>query len=368
MKKFLLIAIALLLSLSFVACSGTIQYLDLNLWTPYEYEKLTYEIVEEGVTDKGKLVMEMEELNADGTYTIPQINAETKVIEEESVTLKKNYFILKRTLSFPVDADNDVYDVMENVTFTDDRFNPLYSYATLIMAKEQVAYTGNGNAPDCVSYVTTSKYTYNADTSKWSVASSYLRQTEYGQTNKTTWFFKTQQFKDLAETSTDMNMLYYHLRFINNLTKDNEFKYQCSTPMVLESSIKSVNCKGSLEQLAIDDSVPYVYNEYKNAYGDNFGGFSLNLVKTTIFPMNQAVTGSGITIYYSSTPILAKEELDDATADTLTSVSNDKGSERVPVIIIENARPTTTSSLYPDSRGTMTYRLTNLTNEGHVIL
>lgn len=368
MKKFLLIAIVLLLSLSFVACSGTVQYLDLSLWTPYEYEKLTYKIVEEGETDTGTLVMEMEELNADATYPIPQINAETKVIEEENVTLKKNYFILKRTLSFPVDANNGVYDVMENVTFTDDRFNPIYSYAMLDIAKERVAYTGTGDAPDCISYVTTSKYTYNADTSKWSATSSYLRQTEYGKTNKAEWFFKTQQFKDLTETSTDMNMLYYHLRFINNLTEDNEFKYQCSNPMVLESSTKLVNCKGVVEQFAIDESVPYLFTEYKNAYGDSFGGFSLNLVKITIFPSNQTVTGNGITVYYSSNPILAKEELSDATAETLNTVSQQKGSPRLPVIIIENARPSTTTSLYPDSRGTMTYRLTDITNEGRIVL
>lgn len=360
MKKFLLIAIILLLSLSFVACSGTVQFLDI-VWKSYEYEKLTYEIVEEGVADTGTLVMEMEELNADGTYTIPQIDTQTKEIEEVDVVLKKNYFILKRTLSFPVDASNGIYDVMENVTFTDDRFNPLYSYAILDMAEERVAYTGSGSAPDCVSYVTTAKYTQNLDTSKWSVTSSYLRQTEYGKTNKSEWFFKTQDFKDLAENSTDMNMLYYHLRFINNLTESNEFTYQCSIPMVLESSIKSVNCKGSMEQLAIDDSVPYIYNEYK-AYGDNFGGFSLNLTKVTMFPINQSVTGSGITVYYSSTPILAQEEIADATADTLTSVSEQKGSYRVPLIMIENARPASASSLYPDSRGTITYRLINITN------
>lgn len=368
MKKFLLIAIVLLLSLSFVACSGTVQYVDMTPWKMGEYEKLTYRIYEEGVSgddgsNTGVLVMEMEELNADGKYVIPQINATTKKLENKKVDLERGCYILKRSLSFPVDASNGVYDMMENITFADDNFKPLYSYATLIMAKEQVAYTGSGDEPDCVSYVTTTKYTFNADTSKWSATSSYLRQDRYGKPNVSEWtIFDTQQFKDLAENSTDMNMLYYHLRFINNLTETNDFSYQCSNPMVLESSIKSVNCTGAVEQFAIDDSVPYLYKEYKNAYGDNYGGFSLDLVKVNIFPMNQAVTGSGIAVYYSRSPILAIEELGDATADTLSAVSDQKGSARVPVMIIENARPTTTSSLYPDSRGTMTYRLENITN------
>ena len=93
MKKFLLIAIVLLLSLSFVACSGTVQYVDMTPWKMGEYEKLTYRIYEEGVSgddgsNTGVLVMEMEELNADGKYVIPQINATTKKQENKEGDLE----------------------------------------------------------------------------------------------------------------------------------------------------------------------------------------------------------------------------------------------------------------------------------------
>lgn len=358
MKKFLLILTVALLSLSVVACSGTTQFVQTSLWEDYEYEKLTYDIVEEGVTEKGTLVMEMEHVPADDeNFVIPQIDPETGVLNTQKVGLKKNQYLLQRTLTFPVDSANGLYDTMKNITIVDSSFNPLYSYAQLTLAKEQSAYTGEGNEPACVSYVTTSAYTFNKEKSKWSVVSSYLRQKEYGNTAE--WNFKTQTFSDLAETSTDMNMTYYKLRFINNLTTTDDFSYQCSNPMVLESSIKYLNCKGAIEQHAVDNSVPYIYNEYKTAFGDDFGGFALDLVKVTIYPMNQAVTGSGINIYYSRVPIIAREELSLATS---ANDANIHRSERVPVIMIENVRPDSATSIYPDSRGTITYKLTDITN------
>lgn len=362
MKKFLIVIAVALLSLSFVACSGTTQFLKLSLWRGYEYEQLTYEITEEGVADKGTLVMTMEKVQSESTIKVPQINKDTKVLEEVDVTLQRDYFYLTRSLQFPVDKANGIYDTMLNITVTDGSFNPLYSFASLTMAEEQVAYTGEGKAPDCVSYVTSTKYTYDAVTSKWSAVSSCLRQTEYGKLDKAEWFFRTMDFANLTGTSTDMNMLYYDIRFINNLTDTNDFKYQCTTPMVLESQTKGISCTGAVEQHAVDSRVPYIYNAYKNAFGDSFGGFSLDLTKVTIFPTGQAVTGSGITVFYSRQPILAREELVGLQSSELSEAMTNKGSHRVPVIIEENTRPSSTTQLYPDSRGTITYRLVDLTN------
>lgn len=365
MKKFLIVLTIALLSLSFVACSGTTQYLKLTLWRDYDYEELTYDIVEEGVTDTGKLVMTMEEIQNSTTVMIPQINNETKDIENKEVSLERNYYYLTRTLQFPVDKANGIYDTMQNITITDATFNPLYSFASLTIAKEQLPYDGEGTAPDCVSYVTTTKYTYNAETSKWSAVSSCLRQTEYGKLAKEDLLFRTMEFNNLSDTTVDMNLLYYNIRFINNLTDTDDFKYQCSTPMVLESQTKGVSCTGVVEQHAVDSRVPYVYNAYKNAFGESFGGFSLDLMKVTIFPSGQAVTGSGITVYYSRQPILASEELVGLQASQLQEATTNKGSHRVPVIIEENTRPNSTTQLYPDSRGTITYRLVGLTNVKH---
>ena len=359
MKKFLLILTVALLCLTFVACSGTTQYLQLSLWRDYEYEKLTYSITEEGVNQKGELVMEMEEVQtADPNFAIPVINTETKLVENKVVGLEKNSFLLTRTHKFP--AGNGLWDTMTNVTITDSAFNPLYSYAELSIAIEQNAYTGTGKAPTCFSYVTTSTYTKDATTSKWTALSSCLRQNEYGKTNHADWFFRTQTFK-LENNTTDMNLFYYNIRFVNNLTETDDFKYQFSSPMVLESSMKPVNCTGKTEQIAVNDSVPYIYNEYKNIDA-SYGGFSLNLVKVSIFPMNQPVTGSGLTVYYSRIPILAKEELALVNSQNLLTKSEEIGSHRVPVIMIENSRPASSNTLHPDDRGTITYRLTDLTN------
>lgn len=360
MKKLLIVLLVALLSLSFVACSGTVQYIDLSDWKAYDYEKLTYTITEEGSELEGTLTMEMEELDGDVKYDMPVVDATQKKVVPTKIDMKKNYFILTRTLSFPTLKGGE--DVMYNVTLTDDRFNPLYSFASLVMADEQVSYTGTGDAPDCVTYFTSSKYTQNKDNSKWNVTSTYLRQLKYGELDTTKWFTKTQTFENLEENSSDMNLLYYNLRFINNLTDTDDFTYKCSVPMALESTIKTLNCTGAVEQYAVDDRIPYVYNEYK-AIGENYGGFGLDLVKVNIFLTNQSVTGSGIAIYYSRAPMLAKEEIPQATSENLTTLSKDIGSYRVPVMIVENSRPSTTSSLYPDSRGTITYRLREITNQ-----
>lgn len=344
MKKVILLILSAILAFTFVGCSQDQQ----TLTTEWSYEKLTYSVMEYGSSEKGTLTLTAEMLIQNREYSIPQIGKD-RTVTTINVELSPNSHILTGRLEFGG-------DVMEYVTVTTSGFRPLYSYKSLIIGAEQKVYAGEGDAPDCLSYIMTTAYDRSAPTAE----SVYLRRTVYGEqgwdgnfSSDDYWMYHNQSFTDMRAPFYDVNQLYYVIRSLNDVT-DSDFTYSCYTPMVLERDTKYLYCVGESVSQSVN-SIPYIADIVKNYKPD----YSLDVSKITITPQDSNVRGKGIEVYYAQSPIYSREQLEAGVYSV--SGSSMKGLVKVPVLIKENIDSTGQGN--QNGRGTMTYSLVDISNE-----
>lgn len=324
----------MLLCATLVGCSSG-QPTSRTVWS---YEKLTYNVTESGSNTTGTLVMSAEKLNADlAEYTIPTII--DGALDSVTVSLPSDSHILEGRLTFGE-------DYMEYKTITTSGFRPLYSYKALIIGAEQSAYTGEGDAPACLSYVLTTTY----DKSVSTAVSSYIRRTTYGTEgwdgnfSPDYWVTYTKTFENIASPFCDVNQIYYSLRALNDITTD-KFTYTLHSPMALELNVKNLYCASTAKVSVASSSIPYISTNYGNDY-------ALFLTKVTVTPQDTNVIGKGIEIYFAENGLNSAEEIANGALDASGSTNTH---EKVPVLIRENIGSTELPN--NNGRGTITYAL-----------
>lgn len=336
MKKIFIFVLALTLCLTFVGCSGG----EPTSRTVWSYEELTYKVTESGSNTEGTLVMIAEKLQNDKTVKMPVIT--DGAMTEVDVALTSDCHVLKGSLVFGDDC-------MEYVTVTTSGFRPLYSYKALIRGQEQTAYTGEGEAPACLSYIMTT--VYNKTESK--ATSTYARRRTYSSENWDStfssdhWVTYTKEYDNISRPYCDVNQLYYSLRALNDIT-NKDFTYTLHVPMVLELTTKNLYTRSTPNVSVSSSSIPYISEKYGNDYG-------LFLTKVTITPQDSPVIGKSIEIYYAESGISSIEDFANATSGS--KVTHDK----VPVLIRENIESEGDANL--NGRGTITYSLVSFSTE-----
>ncbi len=344
MKKFLILMICVVLSLSVVGCGGC------SGGTPtktivWDYEKLTYEVSEHGSDTTGVLEMSVEKLNQDIEYMIPQIN-EDGSLKELKVQVESGCHVIEGFFTF---GD----DVLTYRTVTTSDFYPLYSYKSLVIGAESSAYTGEDSEPTCSSYIMTAVYDKASKTS----TADYLRRRTFGENgwdgtfSADYWNHFRKKFSDVGSNYFDVNQLYYAVRCMDNLTED-DFSYTCYVPMVLEVNTKTLYCTSEPKYSVDVTKIPYVLENYGASYG-------LYATQTTITPQDSNVTGKGISVYYAESPLYSREQIKAGALNPEGSTI--EGLKKVPVMIQENIAISNKENI--NGRGTITYKLTDISTE-----
>ncbi len=339
MKKFLVIALTIILSCSLFACSGKAQTVSTGSFLPSNgtgYEKLIYNVSESGKTEVGTLTLIAERMTSDTPCIMPVINEDQTINMGNVFTAPNGSIYLFSKLEFQKDE-------LISYTICTSGFRPLYSFKALVVNAEKTAYTGNDTAPVCISYAMYTTYE-NGTNNATSVS---LRQKNYGETDTTKWTKNAQNFENIAVNTTstfwDINQMYYAIRGVNTLF-DNNFQYSFRIPMALESNVKTVVCSGKNNQSKSRDSFPYINEKYADAPDKTF-----SYTAVTIYPTGEPVTGSSIQVYYSE---------QDLHSDRQTDLTKDGECPRVPIYIVENQAATTSGTA--NGRGTISYSLVDI--------
>lgn len=332
MKKLSVLLLAIVICFTFVGCSSS----EPTSKTVWSYEKLTYKVTESGSNETGTLTLTAEKLNSGiDDYVIPVIK--DGALSNETISLANDSHILEGVLEFGG-------DVMVYQTVTTSGFRPLYSYKALFIKDEQSEYSGEGDAPACLSYVLTTVY----DKAESKATSSYLRRKSYseegwdGEFSADYWATYTKTYEELKSPFCDVNQIYYSLRALNEITTK-DFTYRLNVPMALELTVKDLYCVSTPNGSISGASLPYV----EEMYGADY---SVSFTKVTITPQDSNVIGKGIEIFYAESGLSSREDFANA-----TDGEDAQTHEKVPVLIRENIESTTDENL--NGRGTITYSL-----------
>ena len=354
MKKVLILILTIILSLSLFACGGEKDSFSTGNFLPEiegstGYEKLVYSVSETGVSadspyaQEGTLALVAERLAIDTSVIMPSFSIkdnEFHVDFNNEIPVSKKYIVLSSTLEFGGDQ-------MQSYTICNPEFSPLYSFKSLIIKSEKVAWTGKEeDKPNCVSYYMFTTYTEGTE----KATSVVLRQKEYGQTDYKEWEKIDMNYDSISGGTSvfwDTNQMYYAIRGMNTLHEDN-FQYSFFTPMAIEKGTKHVIATSKNGQSAERDTFPYIKNKYESKPDANF---TYTLV--SIVPSGAPVTGSGIQVYYSEQALHSKTQQD------LTAPAR---CPRVPILIMENYSANTTGT-QTNPRGAIIYRLIDVVSE-----